>query len=877
MQLLITKLQSLIRDRFYHIICLLLFYYFSIHAGYAQHFQFKYVNKTLASALAETGQSYSIKMSFDASQLKQKKITKSFQANSAQEAILTLLEGSSYSLLYKHNTYLIIKPSKQSDRHYISGTVSDKESGERLPYAGLVLSSNGQLLAGSADGTFSLQLTDEERVSLKVKYMGYNTLDTIITASPELNFLDIELTPSNTQLQTVEVKSRTIEILNNYLDAGHFSFNPSQFSNLPNYGDTDIFRALQTLPGISCSENSSELSIRGSSPDQNLILLDGYTLYNVDHFFGVFSAINPYIVKDIQVYKGGFDARYGERVSSIIDITSISGNKYKPRVKGSVNLINANLSAEIPLSRKLTMVAGARRAYSDIYSSWLADEILADKLGKSTIPKFANDAIKPEFTFGDYNLKLTYNPKSDEQLIFSLYGANDKLTSTKNGNRLNLKINTTDKNKWGNYGFGFSWIKQHSKRYSSTLRVDHSGYYNDYRNETKLNHVMPLLGPTQASITRITNEENKLSDYYISWQHDYLVNQSHFFKFGLTARRYSYEFYKDATTSFIYDDLENSAILSTLFMQDNISVNGKLQVTPGLRLNYYDENGKMYLEPRLNTNYRFNNQFSLKASCGKYYQFLNKSSSEQSYGYNREFWILANDDQQPVVSANHFILGASFKQNKFLVDIEAYIKKTKGIQEYLFQDDQTKQEGPNPIERIRSLSKFITGKSTAKGIDFLIKFEDKKFTSWLAYSLSKSTLYFDQINNGQSVPSEYDKRHELKWSNILTLSKWNFSTLTLFHTGRPYIESSTKDEYFNTTRVYKNLPNYFRVDLSANYNTSIGKVKLQPGISLLNAFNTKNYLDIYTQDFHSNNEIVHEKTLIEAQKFTINFFLNFKF
>ena len=127
------------------------------------------------------------------------------------------------------------------------------------------------------------------------------------------------------------------------------------------FGEPDVFKTLQLLPGISTQENSSQLNIRGSSADQNLVTFDGFTLYNLDHFFGVFSALNPNVIKDIQVYRGGFDSRYGERVSGIVEITGKSGDKTKPRIYGGVNMISGNLTAEIPISEKLSLVAAGRR------------------------------------------------------------------------------------------------------------------------------------------------------------------------------------------------------------------------------------------------------------------------------------------------------------------------------------------------------------------------------------------------------------------------------------------------------------------------------------------------------------------------------------
>jgi hypothetical protein len=266
-------------------------------------------------------------------------------------------------------------------------------------------------------------------------------------------------------------------------------------------------------------------------------------------------------------------------------------------------------------------------------------------------------------------------------------------------------------------------------------------------------------------------------------------------------------------------------------------------------------------------------------AVGRYFQYLNKSTTEQSYGYNRDFWVLADGNLHPVISSNHFIAGASYETKHLFFDLEGYYKTVDGLQEYLFfrNPKGTKSGFAAPKPPTPGLSRFISGTGNAYGIDFLAKYETRNFTSWLAYSLSKATQNFSEINNGIDIPAQFDQTHQLKWTNIYSLKKWNFSTLTLYTTGQPYIESTSKDNNFNTTRVYNRLPDYFRIDLSANYNFNIKNVNIKPGFSILNALNTANYLDIYIRDFDFGNNEFTETTLVKAQELTFNFFVNFRF
>jgi len=868
--------------------CFLFFIFFLLtpFAGFSQHLQFKFNNTPVSDALLQVAKKTNIRIAFDNSRLNKNTVSANIDSDEIELILNTILSGTNYVAEFKHNTWLIRIPTKENQqstnsKKRISGIVFDSETGERLPYASVYIWDKNRFIPSTVDGTFSAEVKEVKEAYFQIRYLGYRTLDTIVNTTQINKPLQMGLMRKSQNIATINISGNNLEMVKIEDDAGHFTFNPHRFSDLPNYGETDIFRALQFLPGISAQENSSQLNIRGSSADQNLVRFDGFTLYNLDHFFGVFSALNPNVVKDIQVYRGGFDSRYGERVSGIVDITGKSGNKMNPQFYGGINLISANLTAEIPISQKLTLVAAGRRSYSDVYSSWLADAILANKLGQTRRFPNTDNVIEPKFHFGDFNTKLTWSPNENENISFSVYGAKDDLNSSNISGSDDFKINTEDINQWGNYGLGLSWKKQYGTKYFTNLQLGHSGYYNNYSNNTSFEGTTGDIGEVPNIPEKlITNEENNLIDYFISFQNTYFLNPNNQLDFGLSTKYNEFKFFKDAENDFVYNKLNSSAFLNTAFLQNQIRLNETLLIKPGFRLNYYNQTQKMYFEPRLAVTYKASEQLQLKMATGRYYQFLNKSVTEQNYGYNRDFWVLADGKDHPVVSSNHYIIGASFETKKLFFDVEAYYKTVDGLQEYLFFVNHAREPGINPPifpDDNQNPSKFISGSGDAFGIDFLTKYENTNFTSWLAYSYSKATRNFSEINKGEKLPASFDQTHELKWTNIYTYNKWNFSTLTLYTTGHPYIESSEKDDDFNTTRTYKRLPDYFRVDLSLNYNFNIKKVYIKPGFSILNAFNTENYLDIYVRNFNLENKEFRETTLVKAQDLTLNFFVNFKF
>jgi ferric enterobactin receptor len=864
----------------------IIFNLFSPGKAVGQEFQFNFPNIPASLALTDIASKLGIKIAFDAGELEKIVVNKRIKESAPEKILSSLLEGTGFRYRYEFGSYLIVRDREGSTSvhkqlNFVTGIVCDRETGERLPYPSIFVADNNKYVFSTVEGTFSFLPKDTGSVHLIVTCLGYQGFNQKVNFQPS-STVNIFLSKNVHNIETVKVMGGWTEMAGFTDQAGHFVYNPARFSDLPNFGETDIFRSLQLLPGIGSSENSADLNIRGSSADQNLVMFDGFTLYNLDHFFGEFSALNPNIIKDIQVFRGGFDSRYGERVSGIVDITGKSGNQYKPAFSGGINLISGTITAEIPVSEKFTIVAGGRRAYSDVYSTFLTDALLNNRLSQNPQnPDENTNTVKPDFYFSDYNLKMTWRPNSREVIFFSLYGAKDFLDNSNYFENNQLGMDTKDINKWGNFGYGLSWRKQWKGTFYTDFQVGHSGYYNDYYNKTYLidkPHAIPGQGtPVEGDSIRITNEKNKLEDYFFSARSFYSANPTNQLEFGLSARINSFSYYKDADKPLIYNDINSSATLSSFFLQDKINVNKHWTVKPGLRISLYGKTGKFYFEPRFSASWASGNGFVLKLATGKYYQYLNKLVSEQTYGYNRNFWVLADGVNHPVVSSNHFIFGGSYEKNHFYFETEGYYKSMEGIEEYLFFTPDQRKNSPTGNPLGNPIDKFITGEGEAIGLDFLVKYESTRFIGWVAYSIGKSIRNFTAINSNADIPAPFDKTHDFKLINIIPLKNWNFSTQMFYSTGRPYIKSSIKDQNFKTTRVYDRLPDYFRTDFSVNYNLKLKKVFLKPGFSVINLFNTINYYDVYSREIEFRNNTTIQTTLVKAQDLTFNFFLNFRF
>jgi ferric enterobactin receptor len=854
---------------------------------------FHFQDVPLSDALLSVSRRFGANIAFDAKKLGQEKVSLTVEGKNIDDVLKKLLAKTDYNFLLKHGTYLII-PGKQNTKYerpayanQLTGVIVDYHTNENLPYAYVMAVNENISQPTSMNGSFSLKNLNNP-VRLKISYLGYQTLDTLLYLSDTLKGKTFKLLHKAQMIETVNIKAQKLEMISSGVSAGHTSINPASFVNLPNNGETDVFRTLQLMPGISFSESSADLNIRGGTADQNLVLLDGFTLYNLDHFFGTFSSINPNFVKDIQVYKGGFEARYGERVSGIIDITGKNGNQLRPTVYGGLNLLSGNLGVELPIGKKITLIAVARQNYNDYYSSFLSNNIYAQRFGKGkAAPQSSTTEITPEYRFSDFNTKLTYSISDLEKISFSAYGGTDRVDNSNSIADKRFSASTTDVSRWKNYGASGVWVKQWKDGYFSNFQLSASGYTNDYYNLTKISRDPKLTDPDQylPADENIfsTKEENTLNDISVFFKNSVQLNANNRIELGILSRYNYLNYTKASDTQYIYNDFKQSSWLNTLYVHEEFTPGMSLTIRPGMRLSYYGRTRKTYAEPRLAANLKMGNHLLWKMSAGRYAQFVSKISNEDQYGYNRDFWVLADEQFHPVLMSNHFIAGANYTNKAFSFDFEFYYKNVSGLEiyqsvsPYVKNVDFKKYFPKEPGISDLPPSAFINGKGVVKGMDILAKYEGKAFTSWISYTLSKSTQKFLLINNGNEIPAPNDQRHKFNFVNMASCKKWNFSFVYTYASGLSYFTGSQPAPNMPTIRTYSSLPDFHRVDISANYDLRLGKVVLKIGGSVINLLNRTNYNQIYQRNFDFESTKFGEAVLIRSQTITPNLFINFRF
>jgi ferric enterobactin receptor len=786
----------------------------------------------------------------------------------------------------------------------LSGKVNAERSGEALPYASVMMKYSGKGVSTNVDGYYTLFHVPSDTVTLQVRYMGYQTAEVTLEPGLDISAFNITLRESSVALQEVTVTSEDSRNLIKIQTEGvsQVTMRPAQLAALPGIGEKDIFRGLQLLPGISgTNETSSGLYVRGGTPDQNLILYDGFTVYHVDHFYGFFSAFNADAIKDVQVYKGGFGAKYGGKLSSVVDITGKTGNENK--VSGSLNVSALSVSGtlEIPVLGMGSLIVSGRRSYTDIIKTGLYNKIY-DLYSNTTRTEnvgtgrgmAAFGMTQPDFHFYDVNVRFTLKPTENDVVSLSFYCGKDNLDNSLNqddmsgmfaglGNRqgsaaggMTASMDRSDVTNWGNFGVSGKWSRKWGPKLYSNLVVAYSNYFSDRDNFTMTEREQE---DTTVVIKNGMIERNDVRDYSLRFDHEYRINETNNLSFGLQATWNDIDYtYTINDTLQAVDNHEDGAFV-TAYAQNTTACFNFLSLQYGIRATYFDITEHVYLEPRLSTTIDLTKGFKLKGAWGWYNQFVNRVVRESVLEGSKDFWIMSNGENIPVSAAKHYIAGISWENPSLLVSVEAYYKKMDGLTEY------SMRYGRQRFGFAETTEYFFNGDGFARGLEFLFQKKSGRFTGWAGYTLGEVIHTFPDMNLGKSFPALHDQTHELKVIGTYEIGRWQFGATYIYATGKPYTAPvggyeiiMPNGEVIDYVHVgEKNgfrLPYYARFDLSTTWNFKLGqKISSSIGLTLFNLFNRAN---VWYREFKIEDDYLYV-TDVTTLGFTPNVFVTLKF
>lgn len=786
----------------------------------------------------------------------------SHNLNSASFALKTWISIAVLFLLFFSYTL------NAQEKSTISGTITDSSNGEELLGASIWISELSSGGITNEYGFYSLTIPNGSYI-LSISYIGYETLKKEISLTESFR-LNVNLEPESTTLDEVVVTSERKDGNIKSPQMSATSLEIKEIALVPVvFGEQDVIKTIQLLPGIKSSEGGGGFFVRGGSADQNLILLDEAPVYNASHLLGFFSVFNSDAIKDLTVYKGHIPAEFGGRASSVLDIQMNNGNNKKFNASGGIGLISSRLTIENPIVKdKGSFIISGRRTYLDLFLKASKDE----------------DVRNSVLYFYDLNAKANYKFGEKNRVFISGYFGRDKFGA-------------------GDV-FGFDWGNT-----TATIRWNH--LFNDrlFSNTTALfsdyNYDVEISGDEGEN--NGFNITSGIKDVSLKQDFKYFISPTNSLKFGLNGIYHSFipgEITPDANSNINRSELqEKYAWEAAAYVSDDMEVSERLNFNFGLRYSWfaqvgpgdiytYDadgdvettetyDNGKIVetyggLEPRAGLTYLLNDESSVKASYGRNIQYLHLVSNSTS-GTPIDIWIPSSNNVKPQI-ADQYALGyyRNFKEDAYESSFEVYYKDMQNQVDY--------RTGAELIFNENVESQLLFGKGWSYGAEFYFKKNIGKLTGWLSYTWSKTEREFEGIDNGDPYPANWDRTHDLSLVGIYKLNpKWTLSASFVYQTGNaityPVGKYQVDGETINLydTRNDNRLPDYHRMDLGATWQLKkTDKFESSLNFSVYNAYGRKNAFLINFQ------EAENDPNRTEAVKLSLFSFVpsvtyNFKF
>lgn len=618
-------------------------------------------------------------------------------------------------------------------------------------------------------------------------------------------------------------------------DDGTVIVKPREFSILPGLIEPDVLQTIQALPGVqSVDERVSNLNIRGGTHDQNLILWDGIKMYQSGHFFGLISAFNPYLTESVVVSKNGTSARYGDGISSIIDMRS--SNTIDKAFSGGTgfNLINADVFSKIPLSDKTELLVSARRSVTDLIITPTYDQyfkrIFQDTDITNNQGNTSNSLSKNErFYFYDVTAKFLYDISKKDKLRLNFLNIYNTIDYEEQSRINDVSESLNSELTQRNLATGIEYERTWNSQLSTTAQIYLSNYDLDATNFDVLNN-QRLIQENEVYDAGLKLHFNYNIDNNLSWFGGY-----QFTEVGISNLE---DVNNPVFRRYIKEVLRSHALFNEVKFRSN---SNNTSVRIGLRSNYIEKFSELFMEPRLNFSQRFANHFRLEILGELKSQTTSQIIDLQNdfLGVEKRRWVLANDEDIPILESKQISAGIHYNRNKFLISLETYLKDVEGI--------TTRSQG---FQNQYQFEDKI-GSYRITGVDFLINKQFENISAWLGYSYSKNDYTFDELNAGMSFPNNADVTHALTFAGTYTYNEFKIALGVNYRTGKPFTEPDDTTPFIGDIVNYKspnssNLDDYIRADLSTTYTFKIGyTVDAIIGFSLWNVLDKTNIINTY--------------------------------
>lgn len=723
----------------------------------------------------------------------------------------------------------------------VSGYVTDASNGEALVGTNLYDIYLQKGTTTNQYGFFSLAVPGDSAV-IRFSYQGYESL--ILSFSSPLEELQrIEMLPTVVEYDSLLViEADEYEGLHQQVQMSSVRVSMAEVEALPaQLGETDLLKVFQLMPGVqSGTEGSTGLYVRGGTPGQTLILLDGATMYNAGHLFGFMSTFNTDAINSAELVKGGFPARYGGRLAGVLDITMREGNRKEFEGRGTVGILASRITAEGPLVKdKSSFIVSVRRTYLDIIT-WGIQKIRG------------SDAIQG-YHFYDVNAKWNLDASKRNRIYLSFYAGRDKGYE----NSEEFFNGGLDRNKfelgWSNATLTFRWNRVMSSRMFANSTVLFSRFRSSVIEESNY---------TAGSGTYRLEDHyaNGLMDLSAKTDVEYFPHRDHQIRFGAMMTRHlstpSVQRHQEQDTELGIDTtvvipLEVSTFEWSTYAEDEIILNRQLKSNVGLHVSGYHVDGTTYssVQPRISISYLLPRDWALKFSFAQMKQYIQLLSNSGT-GLPLDLW-LPSTSRIPPQKAWQVATGVARTLDAIALDIsfEAYYKEVNG--------DVAYKEGSNFVGSSRDWEDAVTiGRGWNYGAEMYVRKKRGRTTGWISYTLSWSKRRFPDLNEGKVFPHRYDRRHDVSIALVRELRRRKLSVVWVYSTGHAltlahsrYRQSGNLIDVYGSRNSYRT-PSYHRLDFSVHTPNRSGK-RSEIIVSLYNVYSRRNTFYLFTKDYQS--------------------------
>ncbi|PLW92644.1 MAG: TonB-dependent receptor [Marinilabiliales bacterium] len=741
------------------------------------------------------------------------------------------------------------------EKFTVSGRVFEEGSGESLIGVHIYIPGTTIGTVSNSYGFYSITLKSDTAVKLKYSYVGFQDKEKVFEPGKDAEY-DVFL-PQTIELDEVVISADKPELISQVPTMSTVEIPVEQIKAIPALlGEKDVFKALQLLPGVQKGqEGSSGFYVRGGGPDQNLIILDDATVYNANHLFGFFSLFNGDALKSVELIKGGFPARYGGRLSSVVEMNMKDGNREKFGGEAGIGLISSRATFEGPIIKnKSSFLISGRRTYIDIL----------------TRPLFNSEDGVFGYYFYDLNAKVNYEFDKNNRVYLSGYFGRDKFHFSESGDNA--------------FSAGMFW-----QNATSTARWNHVFNNKLFSNMSAIFSIyrMKIFEEDNFDDATFSLEyKSGIRDFSFKYDFQYLPSPDHTIRFGLHFIHHRFKpsavvIEDTGNDEYTYDVNAINAIENGLYIEDEWKF-GRWKGNTGFRLSHYICNNQNYIrpEPRLMFAYMLNEKSSLKASWAMMNQYVHLLSNT-GLGLPTDLWVPATDNVKPQRS---WQVAAGYARDLtmpgFSLSIEGYYKQSDDVIGYKEGASFLLIADPTGADQMSWETNVTGGNSESYGAEILLQKKLGKWTGWAAYTLSWTWLQFEEVNSGERFYAKYDRRHEISLVSIYNFTKeLSINAVWVFASGNaislpqetyyasidyddsgPYnVNNTNYVTYYGPKNAFRMSP-YHRLDLGLQFHKELKNGSRTWELSIYNMYNRKNPFFYYIDYVYENGQ---EKSVLK--------------